>query len=419
VGPNDRPASKFRRLAFTHAAMMGGEASMVVALADSFFFDVDPSSARGKVLLFLVVSFTPFLLVAPLIGPVIDRIRGGRRFVVQAVAAARMVLQLLMMRFADELALFPLVFAALVLQKTYSVSKSALVPSVVRTERELVEANSKLGLIAGVSGVVAVLPAALLQVVFGSAATLGYGAALFVVALVAATRLPRDVVASGPATPRQRIELSSAGLQLAAVAMLLLRCCVGFVLFHLAFSFRAQDAPTWWFGLAVGLSSLGTMAGNAIGPRLRSSLHEDNMIVVALVLPTLVGVVGAVAGGLLAGVVLAVVVNFGAALGRLAFESIVQREAPSANHGQAFARFETRFQFGWVVAATVPVVIEIPGSLGYLIVGVMTAVALANYSAGARGRLSRLPVRGQRALRRRTTPSGGARRPRRRAINRQ
>ena len=62
---------------------------MVVALADSFFFDVDPSGARSKVLAFLVVSFTPFLVVAPFIGPVIDRIRGGRRFVVLAVAAAR------------------------------------------------------------------------------------------------------------------------------------------------------------------------------------------------------------------------------------------------------------------------------------------------------------------------------------------
>ena len=202
--------------------------------------------------------------------------------------------------------------------------------------------------------------------------------------------------------------------------MLLLRCCVGFVLFHLAFSFRTQDAPTWWFGLAVGLSSLGTMAGNAIGPRLRSSLHEDNMIVVALVLPTVAGVVGAIVGGKLAGIALAVVVNFGAALARLAFESIVQREAPSANHGQAFARFETRFQFGWVVAAMVPVVIVIPGSLGYLLVGLMTAVALVNYSAVARGRLRRLPIRGHRVIRRRTgvATSGRARRPRRQPINR-
>ena len=47
---------------------------MVVALADSFFFDVDPSGARSKVLAFLLVSFTPFLVVAPFIGPVIDRV---------------------------------------------------------------------------------------------------------------------------------------------------------------------------------------------------------------------------------------------------------------------------------------------------------------------------------------------------------
>ena len=65
---SDRAAaapSKFQRLAITHAAMMGGEAAMVVALADSFFFDVDPNGARSKVLGFLLVSFAPFLFVAP------------------------------------------------------------------------------------------------------------------------------------------------------------------------------------------------------------------------------------------------------------------------------------------------------------------------------------------------------------------
>jgi hypothetical protein len=166
--------TKFQRLARTHAAMAAGEATLVVALADSFFFDVDPDAARGKVLLFLLVSFAPFLVVAPLIGPVIDRISGGRRLVVQAVAAARIALQLMMIAVADELLLFPLVFAALVLQKTYLVSKSALVPSVVPTERDLVEANAKLGVIAGVTGFVAVIPALLLQVALGTSATLVY-----------------------------------------------------------------------------------------------------------------------------------------------------------------------------------------------------------------------------------------------------
>ena len=69
--------SRFRRLTITHAAMMGGDAAMLVALADSLFLSIDPSAARGRVLLFLVVSFAPFLVIAPLIGPVIDRAAGG------------------------------------------------------------------------------------------------------------------------------------------------------------------------------------------------------------------------------------------------------------------------------------------------------------------------------------------------------
>ena len=62
---------------------------MLVALADSLFLSIDPSAARGRVLLFLVISFAPFLVIAPLIGPVIDRAAGGRRTVIQLVAGAR------------------------------------------------------------------------------------------------------------------------------------------------------------------------------------------------------------------------------------------------------------------------------------------------------------------------------------------
>ncbi|MGB0113573.1 MAG: hypothetical protein WBP59_10165, partial [Ilumatobacteraceae bacterium] len=169
------PASKFRRLAITHALMMGGDAAMVVALADSLFFDIDLDAARSRVLLFLVIGFAPFLLVAPLIGPLIDRVAGGRRFIIQVVAISRVVLCVFMAKYLDSLALFPLVFASLVLQKTYAVSKSAIVPSTVRSEAELVEANSKLGLIAGIMGAIAVIPAGVLLKTAGAPATLIYG----------------------------------------------------------------------------------------------------------------------------------------------------------------------------------------------------------------------------------------------------
>ena len=107
------PASKFRRLAITHALMMGGDAAMVVALADSLFFDIDLDAARSRVLLFLVIGFAPFLVVAPLIGPLIDRVAGGRKFVIEVVALSRVILTLLMAQYLDALALFPLVFASL------------------------------------------------------------------------------------------------------------------------------------------------------------------------------------------------------------------------------------------------------------------------------------------------------------------
>ncbi len=356
---------------------------MVVALADSFFFDVDPNGARSKVLAFLLASFAPFLLIAPMIGPLIDRVRGGRRLIVQVVATVRIVVQLLMIRFVNEIALFPLVFVALVLQKTYVVSKSALVPAVVRNETELVEANSKLGLIAGVAGAVAVAPAAALQFWVGTTATLLYGAALFGVALFASLRLPRELVIRPDAPSAASAEATTTSLQLAWVAMLILRGAAGFMLFHLAFLFRGDgDDDKLLLGVAVGMSSLGTMVGNASAPRLRRVIHEERMITLALGLPAAAGLVAAVFGGARAGIAVAAVVSFAAAICRLSFESIVQRDGPETNRGQAFARFETRFQLGWVIAAVLPVLLEIPGSVGFLLVGSVCAAAVMNYVAG-------------------------------------
>ena len=369
------PASKFRRLAITHALMMGGDAAMIVALADSLFFDIDLDAARSRVLLFLVIGFAPFLVVAPLIGPLIDRVAGGRRFVIQVVALSRVVLTLLMAQYLDALALFPLVFASLVLQKTYAVSKSAIVPSTVRSEDELVEANSKLGLIAGITGAVAVVPAGILLQVVGSSATLVYGAIIFVGALVAATRLSPDIVASDAVDANETRELHSSNIQLGAIAMTVLRGLVGFTFFHLAFWLRSQDRGTIWFAAVVGVSAIASMVGNAVASMLRARVREETMLTIALLVCAGAGLGVSVLGGPLGAVVLAAVLNLMAALGRLNFESIVQRDAPGANRGRAFAVFETRFQLSWAVGAFVAVALQVSGTIGFLIVGVVAVAA--------------------------------------------
>jgi MFS family permease len=378
-----RPPSKFRRLAITHALMMGADAAMVVALADSLFFDIDLDAARSRVLLFLVLGFAPFLVVAPLIGPMIDRVAGGRRLVIQMVAVARVVLTVLMAVYVDALALFPLVFASLVLQKTYAVSKSAIVPSTVRSETELVEANSKLGLIAGLTGVVAVVPAAVFLQVAGAPLTLIYSALLFGAAFVAATRLPPDVVAAEAADAEESRELHGSSIELGAVAMTVLRGLVGFTFFHLAFWLRSQDQGTLWFAAVVGVSALAAMVGNATASRVRLRVREETMLTISLLVSAAAGLAVAVLGGPVGAVILAGVLNFMAALGRLSFESIVQRDAPGANRGRAFAVFETRFQLSWALGAFVAVAIQVSGALGFLAVGA-TAAGASFYLAGRR-----------------------------------
>lgn len=375
------PPNKFRQLSITHALMIGGDAAMVVALADSFFFDVDPSSARSKLLAFLLVSFAPFVLIAPLIGPAIDRISGGRRAVVQIVAGARIATQVLMMFFVSSLGLFPLVFVALVLQKTYTVSKQALVPSVVTSDQQLVEANSKLGVIAGIAGAAAVVPAGILQIVGGGRATLAYSALIFAAALVSAFRLPRGD-ATLPDSPSAASNLyTTTSLQVGWAALLILRAMVGFMLFHLAFLFRDDPNSKLLLGVAVAMASAGTMIGNLASPRVRRFVSEEHMLTVALLLPAGVGLASVLLGGSTSGVVLVLVVNLAAALGRLSFESIVQRDGLATNRGEAFAQFETRFQLGWVIAAIIPVMFDMPAEIGYLLVGVVGAAAAMNYVA--------------------------------------
>ena len=357
---------------------------MTVALAVSLFVDVSPTSARPKVLLFLLISFVPFLVVAPLIGPFVDRMAGGRRMVLQIVTLARAFTLLLMAFHIDDVLLYPIAFAALVLDKTQNISRSALVPSLVRDESDLVEANSKLGLIAGVFGFLAAPPAAFVQKFISVQASLTIGAAVFVAAFVAATRLPREIIAPKRVSPEERAELRSTGIILAASAMAFLRASVGFCFFLLAFWLRKQDAGLALFGAAIALSSVAIMAANAVAPIARKSFKEETILIGSLGITAVGGVLTALLGGVLSGLFLAVIVNFAASLAKLSFDSIVQRDAPDANQGRAFAQFETRFQLAWVLGGLSPVLFTPPGEVGFAIVGSIAAFAMVTYVIGAR-----------------------------------
>lgn len=355
---------------------------MAIALADSLFLSISPDAARSRVVLFLAVSMAPFVVVAPLIGPLIDRMRGGQRMVATVVSVLRAVVLVAMAFTLDSLTLFPVAFAALILGKTYAISKSALVPVTVSDPAQLVEANSRLGVIAGVAGFAAVPVAASLQLI-DSRAALFLGAFLFLGAASNARRLPRTVIAATPAGRLEREELHSPAVVSAAVAMRTLRGAVGFMFFHLAFWLRSEIAGTAWFGLAVATASVATMGANLAAPHVKKVARHETMLLSALLAVAVAGVATAWWNRVVAGVVLAAVVNAAAAIGRLAFEATVQEGAPDANRGRAFARFETHNQLSWVIGGLVPVALSPPGWVGFAMVAVIGATGAVVYRRGA------------------------------------
>ena len=373
----------FARLARAHAASTMADAMVAAAFAGSLFFSLPADGARGPVLRYLVITMLPFAVLSPLIGPLIDRMKGGHRLVVLGSIIARALLCYLLIGEIEgaDTFFFLLALCLLVGQKGYQVARSALVPTVVRSDDELVEANSKLSLISGVSGFLGVVPSGILLKTphLGPRWSIGLAMVTYVVAAVLALRIPKATVAPEPADAAEKSELRAATIIMAGSAMGLLRACVGFLTLLIAFDFRGGSRPPWVFGMVAGTAALSQLGGAAVAPKLRSLTSEENILSGVLGLVVVGGVLALLLGDVPGAMVLGMSVGFAAGAGKQAFDSIVQRDAPDANRGRAFARFETRFQVTWVVGALIPVWVHLGVQLGFALVLLVAGVALMSY----------------------------------------
>jgi len=383
LGRGDPTATQpFARLARTHAFHSAGDTLVAIGLAGSLFFSISPDAARSRVMLYLALTMAPFAVVAPLIGPWMDRQRGGHRVAAIGSLGARGILCLFMAEHLDGLLLFPEAFAVLVLGKGYGVARAAIVPSVVRDQEGLVEANAKLTLVSGVVGFVASVPGVVLLQV-GAGWVLVLAAVVFFVGTAVALRIPTPE----PPPPdqaderREAVELQSRHILVAATSMAVLRGVVGFLSFLLAFSLRRDSAPAWVFGVALAAAAIGALAGAGVAPLLRRWAREEPILLGALVSVSIVSVLAIQVGGRPSAVLLSGFVGVAASAARLCFDSIVQRDAPHADRGRSFARFETRFQLAWVGGAFVPVLLSLPLLAGYVVVAVATTAAAASQVA--------------------------------------
>ncbi len=390
--PRFLPPSPFSRLMATHAASVCADACVAASLAGSLFFAQPTSAARGDILLFLLLTMAPFAIVAPVMGPALDRIKGGRRIMVVTSCLGRGLLCLAMAQFITKptpegLIVYPLAFGVLVLQKTYAVARAALVPAVVEDEEELVRANSRLALVSLVASMVGGAPAFLLQTVFNASWSLILAMLVFGVATVLSTRIPRTQLVQDPDEKQlETEELHQPSIQIAGSAMAVIRIAVGVIVFLSAFTFKDDKIELF---IVLGAYGLGSFTGNLLAPFARRHVREEVILVSCLLGAAVFVLFGALTGGGVGGAAFAgLAVAIASAAGRVGFDSLLQRDGPDAVRGRAFARFETRFQVAWVFGALFGI-IPFSEGVGLLALGLLLLFAGLSYLAALRSARTR------------------------------
>jgi MFS family permease len=399
----------FTRLARTHAFSVAGDTLFTAAMAGTVFFSVaDFDAARSRVALLLIFTIAPFAVAAPLLGPLLDRARGGRRWMILGIAVARAVLCVLIIRHRDSWLFFVEALLFLVLSKGYLIARGALVPTTVRNDAELVKANSRLALLSGIAAAVTAGPAVLLLWLGGASWVLALGAVAFVGCAVAAAQLPLARVAPTPPDAVEIAELRSVGILVAASSMGAVRLIVGFLVFQVGFYAKDNGQGLLIVAAAVG-AQLGFLGGSLASPALRRTFSEERILAIVLSFTIAAGLVSSAVGLLAAGnavvlglaaTLLSAAVGATSNVGKQAFDAIVQRDAPDANRGRSFARFETRFQLVWVIGALIPTAVVFPLEVSFVLVSAVAAFALLSYlvgrrraAAGVDHRLVRMPRR--------------------------
>ncbi|WP_327717797.1 MFS transporter [Streptomyces sp. NBC_00490] len=380
-----------------HGVNGAGDVMITVALASTVFFSVPTDEARGRVALYLAITMAPFTVLAPVIGPLLDRLPHGRRAAMAGAMLARALLALVLSGavVTGSIEMYPAALGVLVSSKAYGVVRSAVVPRLLPPGFSLVKANSRVtlgGLLA--TGIAAPVAAGLQSL--GPRWPL-YGAfVIFIAGTFLSFTLPPKVDSAkgediallaadedhlhGPhRQPVKRPGLRTVGIAVthALGANAGLRFLSGFLTFFLAFLLREHplsgESAAVSLGIVVVSAGVGNALGTAVGAALRQRAPEIIIVtVVAFVLG--IAITAAIFFGAFLVAVLAAVAGFAQALSKLCLDALIQRDVPEQVRTSAFARSETLLQVSWVFGGAVGIVMPLNGSLGLSVAAAIVAV---------------------------------------------
>jgi MFS family permease len=393
-GAGESGLAKITELSGVNAA---GDAAVAVALAGTLFFSVPLGQARGRVALYLLITMIPFALLAPLIGPMLDKFRSGRRYALALTFAIRAFLAWSMVgAVADaSLWLYPAVFGVLACSRAYGVTRAAGIPRLLPPAVPLVRANSWMNMAGLLSSAVAAGLGAGITHVAGPEWTLRGATVIFIVGAVLAIKLPKRVDSAADERPAAMSETGPVSrirptehqasyigpaVELGLQANMAFRGLSGFLTLFLAFLLRKEPigglADTAAIGLVLGAVGVGSAIGTAFGALMKQRAPEV-MQVLLLIAQTVVLLGTTVYWGLATVLIAGTVIGIAQTLGKLGLDAMIQRDVDEDVRSSAFARSETRLQLAWVIGGGLGTALPLRGDVGFGIAsGVMIALTL-------------------------------------------
>ncbi|GAS86595.1 MFS transporter [Mycolicibacterium brisbanense] len=393
------------------------DAAMAVALANTLFFAAASGESKSKVALYLLITIAPFAVIAPLIGPALDRLQHGRRVALAASFALRTVLVVVLIANYDgdsgsypSWVLYPCALGMMVLSKSFSVLRSAVTPRVLPPSIDLVRVNSRLttfGLLGGtvVGGGIAAGAEYLLNVVH-------LPGALYVVAVVSAAgavlamRIPKWVEVTegevpttlsyhgGPGDLRRPGKTKPARQPMGRNTITALwgnctiKVMVGFLFLYPAFVAKSHDATGWQQLLMLGLigaaAGIGNFGGNIAAARLKLG-HPAQLVVRASVAVTAVALATALTGNLLVAAGATLVTSAASAIAKASLDASLQDDLPEESRASAFGRSESVLQLAWVAGGATGVLIYTDLTVGFTTITAVLILGLAQTIVSYRG----------------------------------
>ncbi len=328
-------------------------------------------------LLYLVITVAPFAVIAPFIGPMLDKLQSGRRLALALSSFGRALLALVMaFNFShfNPWVIYPCALGNLVLSKAFGVLKAALTPRVLPEQITLVKTNSRLTTFGMIAGGAAGLLAAGLSKPFGSPGALFFTAVCAIGGGILCLRIPSWVESTEGEVPVTQAETGARrGFPRIVIATLwansVIRVETGFLALFIAFVVKSQypqpahSAFTQLLLLGVigAAAGIGGFVGNTMGARLSLSAPET-ISLLSLISVVVATVVAVLIPGLATAAILGFVGSTASALAKVSLDSVIQHHLPEASRASGFGKSESILQLAWVFG----------GVLGLLLGGVWT-----------------------------------------------